>query len=309
MTINNIKYPIGFDKVAKKLVDISNVTDDIKTNFICKECAEDFVAVLNHQTPHFKHKSNSSCKGTSETYLHWLAKEVFKEIKSVDLPELLIDDLQEKQRERFQLVYNKIIDSNIPELLRVKFKKELKRNLTEGKVLKIENIETEKEYKTDLGNVLIDIIATNQIEKVFIEPFFSNPVNNEKKNKLLLIDISTFSIDLKKIIENFGHNFTIQILKMNLISENLKKWVYIRENDFKEYLNNYENYLYDEIKKFSPYIELYENISMDISDIETKKVDLNHKLIIIRSEISELEREIDDLNTQRDNIFLDYELK
>ncbi|MEE9407301.1 MAG: hypothetical protein V3V28_04405 [Polaribacter sp.] len=309
MSENYIKYPTAFNKLTEKLVNIANATKENKANLICKDCGESFNAVLNYQTPHFRHKPNSSCEGTVESYIHWLTKEVFKEIMVIEVPGLLISDLAEKQREKFQLVYNKIIDPNIPEELRSHFKSELKRNLTEIKVLRIENTVIEKVIKTGLGDIKVDIVTFFKNKNIFFEPFFSNPIDKEKKNKILSTDTTTFSIDLNKFIYNFTQGFSTQELKKYLASDKSKKWEYISKEEFDNCLLSYELYLNDEIKKFSPYIELYQNISKDISSIEKQKVDLNRKLNIISLKISKLESEVDDLNNQRDRIFLDYELK
>lgn len=303
MKRNYIKYPEAFDKLNEKLVNICNTTEENKTNLICKECEENFIAVLNHQTPHFKHKPNSSCEGTVESYIHWLTKEVFKNIEEIEVPKLLIDDLVEKQREKFQLAYNRIIDSKIPEKLRLHFKSKLKRNLTESKTIKIKNTEIEKVFKTVLGDIKVDIVTFNKNKKIFIEPFWSNEINQEKKNKILSINITTFSIDLKTFIYRFTQGFTAEVLKKHLVSYKSKKWVYISEEEFEKYLLSYEKYLYNEIIKFSPYIELYENISKNITEKESKKDDLNTKLTAIESEISKINKEIDNLNNQRDNIW------
>ncbi|WP_146190725.1 competence protein CoiA family protein [Polaribacter aquimarinus] len=298
MLKSNIKYPVAFDSVQEKLIEISKVNIENKENLICKDCNESFVAVLNHQTPHFKHKPKSNCTANFESYVHWVTKELFKEIKSINVPELLIDDLFEKQREKFQLLYNKIIDSNIPEELRFEFKNELKRNLTDAQVLQIDKIETEKEYKTDLGNVLIDIVTLSHNEKVFIEPFFSNPINQEKKNKLSEIDTSTLMLNLFDFIEYFGSNFELETLKKYLISDEGKNWVYIKKEDFDIFLNNYENYLSEEIKRFNPVIVLYENKKEEILKINNKLSKLFNKKDIIEKKISILQNKVYDLGKE-----------
>lgn len=77
------------------------MTNEKRMSIICPICKDNFVAVLNHQTPHFKHKTRVNCSGSLETYIHWLAKEVFKDLGEFEIPQLLIDDLPEKQRQKF----------------------------------------------------------------------------------------------------------------------------------------------------------------------------------------------------------------
>ena len=57
-------------------------------------------------------------------------------------------------------------------------------------------LETEKQYKSDLGNVVIDVIIHSENETFFIEPYYSNPISDEKKKKLIKI----------KRVKTFGFN-------------------------------------------------------------------------------------------------------
>lgn len=155
-------------------------------NLICPECKNNFIAVLNHRKPHFKHKPHSTCLGSPESYLHWLTKEVFKQIKEIEIPELLIDDLPEKPRQKFQNKYNKIIDANIPASFRSIFKKGLKKELSESRKVSIDKYDIEKEFKTKSGPIVVDIVAEINTRKILINPFFSNPVDEEKKEKVIL---------------------------------------------------------------------------------------------------------------------------
>jgi hypothetical protein len=219
---NYIKYPIAFHKQTEKLVDISDVTDDNKTEFICVECKDSFVAVRKHQTPHFKHKPNSSCKGNVESNIHWLTKEVFKEIKEIELPEIFKDNLTYNQRKILDNEVSNLIEKNVPENLHSEFRKGLKKNISESRIFQIEKIEIEKEFKTSLGNVRIDIVTTINNQQLFIEPFFTNQIDDLKKRKLTLIKTPTLSINLCSFIHRFNYNYNLENLKNFLISKNSK---------------------------------------------------------------------------------------
>ena len=123
-----IKYPIAFHKQTESLVNISDVTDDNNRELICFECKGNFIAVRKHQTPHFKHKPNSKCEGNVESYIHWLTKEVFKEITEMEIPEICKDDLTFNQREKLDNQVNRLIEKHVPENLQRKFMNDI--NLT-----------------------------------------------------------------------------------------------------------------------------------------------------------------------------------
>jgi len=124
----SIKYPVAFNQANKKIVPIEKVTKDNRLKLICPVCKDNFIAIINHRNPHFRHKPNTECSGNLESYIHWLTKEVFKQIGELDIPELLIDDLPEKHRQKFQLDFNAILDTNIPYSFQGEFKKGLKAN-------------------------------------------------------------------------------------------------------------------------------------------------------------------------------------
>lgn len=155
MAKNSIKYPIAFNKLTEKLVNISDATND--------------------------NKPNSKCKGNVESYIHWVTKEIFKEITEIELPEIFKDNLTDNQREKLDNQVNKLIEQNVPEILHLKFRKSLKKNLSESRKFQIEKVETEKEFNTSIGNVRIDIVTTINNQKLFIEPFFTNPIDDFKK--------------------------------------------------------------------------------------------------------------------------------
>lgn len=83
----NIISPYAFNKDNKELVHISEVANGAKCNCYCITCGEDLIAKNGGviKRPHFSHSINSECQST-ETLLHFLAKEVFSEINSIYIP-------------------------------------------------------------------------------------------------------------------------------------------------------------------------------------------------------------------------------
>lgn len=296
----SLKYPCAFDNVTNKIVEISQVTKENKANLICPICKEGFVAVINHPTQHFRHKPNTICTGNSETFLHWVVKEIFKDINEFEIPEIYIDDLPENKRQIFQKKKSEILDANIPDSFYSEFKKGLKSFLFNSKKVLINKIKTEEEFETKFGDVVIDIVAYNEDEKIFIEPFFSNPIDKEKKKKLSLINIPTLSINLKSFLESNGEFYIINSLKKYLISKESKTWSNLIDEECDKYIENYENYLIEEIERNKDLIEIHNSKLKKISNlnlvIEKRKKDVS----IIMGKISELEREIKDLEIELD---------
>ena len=95
-----IKYSIAFDIKTNKLVEISDINSTNNKNLICKSCQGELTAVINHNTPHFRHKVD--CGASYETYIHWVCKEIFRTLSKIELPEFLIQDLSSEYRHEFQ---------------------------------------------------------------------------------------------------------------------------------------------------------------------------------------------------------------
>lgn len=292
MSKNYIKYPIAFHKQSEKLIGISDVTDENKTELICKECKEGFIAVRKHQTPHFKHKPNSKCKGNVETYIHWITKEVFKEIKEFELPEIYKYNLTENQREKLNNQVNNLIENNVPKNLRFKFSENLKKNISESGIFQIEKVEIEKEYKTSLGNVRIDIVATINNQELFIEPFFTNQIDDFKKRKLLLIEKPTLAINLLSFVQKFDYNYNLENLKNYLISKKSKYWIFNREKKIENYKLDYLNYVSEEIEKKQSDFNLNNLKLKKITELESKIKELEEIIRPTQDEICKLRDKI-----------------
>jgi len=292
-----IKYSIAFDNKTNKLVEISDINSTNNKNLICKSCQGELIAVINHNTPHFRHKVD--CGASSETYIHWVCKEIFRTLSKIELPEFLIQDLSSEYRHEFQAKKNAIIEEKVPVTLRTEFKKVLKKELMESKDYLITKIDSEKKSQSKFGDVKIDIVAYSKDDRIFIEPFLSNPIDIEKEKKLKEIDISTLSIDLNLFIDHYGWDFKLEKLRKYLISKRYKKWSYLNKNTFKEYLLNYEkhillmvDYYKDEINDHKQKIKDIEKLEKEymilkheISQLNTKERKLTSKIKILMEEI------------------------
>ncbi len=298
MMKNYIQFPAAYNNLTEKVVPIEKVTDENKSNLVCPQCKNKFISIINHQTPHFKHKPESTCEGSRESYIHWLAKELFKEIEEFQVPEVFINDLPEKHRQSFQQIYNQTIDQNIPETLRIRFKKELKKNLSEEEIISINLLEIEKEYKTNLGDVQIDIVVNNMGNEMFIEPFYSNPINNEKKEKLSLLFRPTLSVNLKRYIEVYKDYFTTGTLTKYLISKKSKSWVHINENTYAKLIKGYERYLLEVIELNKEVIDQYKSELEKITKLESEIDNKYNKINCLEKEIDKMKNEIDKLKDE-----------
>jgi hypothetical protein len=293
-----IKYPIAFNKETKKLVYISNVVNDDKNDLICLECKESFIAILKHQTPHFKHKPNSKCIGNVESYIHWVTKEVFKEIKEIEVPRIFKDNLTNSQRKKIDNQVNSLIEEHVPKNLHLKFRKNLKKNISESRTLKIENIETEKEFKTTIGNIRVDIVATISNQQLFIEPFYTNPIDETKKGKITHLKTPTLSINLLSFISKFNYSYSLEDLKKFLISKRSKTWVFNRENKIEKYIKEYIKYVLEKIEEEQN--EFNKNFSKleRITELKKKVEKLEDQIRPTQNEIGKTRDEIRKINNE-----------
>ncbi len=298
MTKNNIKYPIAYNKLTKELVNISDVTEHNKTHLICKDCEGVFISYLNHKTPHFKHKSITNCEKV-ESYIHWVTKEVFRNIDTIKLPKIFKTDLTETQRKELKTAIDNLINDKVPETLHIYFWRNFKKNITENIEFKIDEVEIEKPYTTRLGNIKVDIVANINNQELFIEPYFTNPIDNLKKEKLIQHGTPTIAINLVLFIEKFGYGYTIENLTKYLISIEGKSWVYFRENQIKNHISKYLGYVKEEIEKNKNIIEKHNTktkeivrLKKELKILEDKIKPTVEKISDIREDIWNLEKEI-----------------
>ena len=297
---NSVKFPAARHIQTGKMTSIKEVNYEERLNFVCPDCEKSFVAVLNIKTPHFKHKPNSACTGSFESNIHWLTKEIFKTIKRYVIPEVKIENLPEKQRQKFQLRFNEILEL-IPEKLRPKFRDVFKREFIDEREIIVGRIEIEKVFKTDLGNICVDIISYSENETIFIEPFYSNQITTEKKKKLSKLRVQTLSIDLIKFLNyNNRLNFNIQKLEDYLVSKESKEWTLTNVENFDKHLENYEKHLLELIEFNKSSIDWH---NLQLNEISKLKTQINKKTQIeykISNEIKELKNKICEIEKELD---------
>ena len=291
-----IKYSIAFNNNTNKLVEIHNLTSTNNKNLICKGCEGELIAVIKHNTPHFRHKGE--CNASSETYIHWVCKEIFRTLSKIELPEFLIQDLSSEYRHEFQAKKNAIIEEKVPVTLRTEFKKVLKKELVESKDYLITKIDIEEKYKSKFGDVKIDIVACSKDNIIFIEPFLSNPISEEKEKKLKEIDITTLSIDLNPFIVHYSWDFKLEVLRKYLISKLYKKWSYLNKNTFKEYLLNYEKHILSMVDYYKDEINDHEEKIEHIEELEKDYTKLSYEINSRKIKFDELSNEINKLKNE-----------
>lgn len=300
----DVKYPIAFDSLNEELVDIGSVSERNKVHTTCPECGSRFIAVINHRTPHFKHYGDYECTGTVESYIHRIVKELFKRVSNFELPELLIKDLPEEYLRNFYAMQTSLLDSNIPLSQQRKFVNGLKKNLTPVKEVVVDCVEVEKTIKTPLGEIRVDVAAHIGSKVFFIEPFFSNPIDDVKKEKIKVTNTPTLSISLLEFVRFKKLNFSLSDLKQWLFIDNSKDWVYLNDELYQKHINNYKRYLRNEIEKYKRSI-----MSKEISELKKKNVERENeidyfkiKIEAIRGQISKTDEQIDKLMKDLDEL-------
>ena len=66
-----------------------------------------------------------------------------------------------------------------------------------GVIFQIEKIETERYYKTPLGGVRIDIVTTINNQELFIEPFFTNQIDEIRRLLCPWVHLCFFDYSIK----------------------------------------------------------------------------------------------------------------
>lgn len=300
--INNIKLPIALEKDTDKLVNVKDVENGLKCNCYCKFCKEDLEAVnnvKNKRTAHFRHRAQSNCKSNYETYIHWLAKEVFKDLKHFKIPKIEINDIEDEDG-----AVLKSINANVKNLFKkyaVPFR--AIRNFERIKLIKdIKEVEIdkcfiEKHFKTPLGDIIVDIVVESNGKIFFIEPYYTNPIDINKLMKIKSINYTTIAINLLGFNRNRGVNFTIEEFRDYLTNfTNIKEWKFIKKEAISILEKQYCNKVEQEIQKLKPQFNLIYQGVKQIKELEKEK---DAKINILGKEIHELEKL---LKSKRENI-------
>lgn len=297
---NKIKYPISISSETNQLIHISEVSSGY--NCYCFHCKKEMIAVNNPENkvaPHFKHKPGSNCVANFETYIHWLAKEILsKNLQEIELPAI-------NSRELFYYDYavTEMRDSilkkyNVPDEFRTFFNKSY--TLQESKTEKIKSFSIEKEYITILGNIRVDFVLESDQFPLFIEPFFTNKIDGEKKKKIELLDISTISINLAPFGCPNGYDFSLMQLEAYIKSPQSKYWIYVRTAKRKKLVESFKKKLVNDITLLKDDIYKFHSVQNEIGGLEKSKDPLRRQItkisINIENKKSELKSILDKVN-------------
>jgi len=293
-----IKYPIAYNIETKGLVNISDVTSENKKDLICFECKEHFNCILNHDTPHFRHKPGSNCPGNVESYLHWLTKECFKLIKEIELPEIFISNLSQADQKELKNEIDVILEQNVPDNLIFDFRKNLKKSLSKSGKYQIQKVNTEEQFKSEIGTVQVDVVAMINDKNLFIEPHYTNPIHPEKLKKLELIGTPTLSITLLPFIQKFNSKYTVNDLCNYLVSNAGKYWTFNKKETVQKLIRNYLKYIKVEISKNQEHFNIHLAKIEKLRELENEVKVLQKKISPTEKKIWQLRKEMQDLKKE-----------
>jgi hypothetical protein len=230
-------FPLALKKQTNTLVHVNDVENGLKCLCYCFACGSDLIAVNNGkiQTSHFRHVIDANCNFVAkyESYVHWLSKLVLQNITSIKLPAINLGNLNVdryvhdkmnetlKQRLIIEGIFDDINQNEISfynAILQPQFE------------IKIDKCDLEQTRMSQLGSVRIDAVINASGNELFIEPFWTNPIDSVKILALKDLDISTISIDLFEFVKRKTQYFTFEELS-NFIKDNVssKKWVFVKE--------------------------------------------------------------------------------
>ena len=299
--MNQLTYPIAYHREADVLVEATKDTPKGKNyTYICRDCNEEMTFVPGKKVrAHFKHKPGSQCQGSVETFVHWVTKEILLKEKKIKLPpvlgiDLLSDKTNKKYREKIKLLLEREGLSKVTfynELSLPKFKIDKKALAREKALVKFDNVNIEKRYKTKKGDVIVvDVVGEVGGREIFIEPFYTSPLTDYKRAKLRDVNNSCISIQLCDYLLKNGHyDYSIPELTRFIVDDtSCKKWEYINAE--------VEERLVD---------ALISNLIVDLKEklVESKKKAISLSALKEKEEKeNKLIKQIDVLSNQSDNL-------
>lgn len=285
-----IKISIAKERNTHKLVNAKDVPNGLECNCYCDKCKENLVAVNREikQKAHFRHTPNSECEFNKnyESYIHWLSKELIKDLDSICLPQIRSMDLMSNSGAILEQRIFTFLDQNGLEDLRNNFFNDEQNIfyhrtilLQEPSKIKIDKCLIEKEEKSKLGKIRVDIILLCQNQKLFIEPFFTHQIDEEKRAKVRALNVSTLSINLRSFILGNEYLFTIEEFKYFLIHDlESKKWQYIRDSKVERLiLNLLSNIWPKSIQEIKEVLKQNDLIASTIADNNMKIKNLSNE--------------------------------
>lgn len=202
----SVQFSLGLNKTDGKIYHISEVENGIACNCKCPVCGTDLIAKNRGQIVeyHFQHANSQDCTHGYETALHLLAKQIIAEEKKIKIP-----------CDKLEINPTNNID---PEVVK-RYKKEI--IFFEERYLNVDEVKLENRVDDIIPDIIVDIAG----KKIFIEIIVSNPLTEEKIQKVKNLNYSLLAIDLSEL----PRDITKTKLK-NIIVDNIdcKRWIYIK---------------------------------------------------------------------------------
>lgn len=152
----------------------------------------------------------------------------------------------------------------------------------------IESCEPEFTFKSNLGVIKVDVKIESKGQKLLVEPFYTNPVDGTKKQKIRNIDESVISINLGPFGPGKNFYFTLKEFKKYVLNEtNLKTWIHIKCKKIKYLERKYLNKIDEQLVNSKEFFNKYEKFKQKIINEEAK-------LDPIKTEITNLEKKLSD---------------
>jgi len=215
-----------------KLLHINEVKQGLECECLCPNCKARLIArkgkIKEH---HFAHETKE-CDITiaQETALHFMAKEILSESKTINLPKVVLRDefafMDEIEYYKLGLWRSSIITkSNLY----------FTYNKYSNNIRKITSIELEKYME----NIKPDIIMNIENKQLLIEIAVTHFIDDVKKAKIYDKHIPTLEIDLSTFKEKINAVDKNELKKILIKESNYKNWIYYEniQNDYEEAKN------------------------------------------------------------------------
>lgn len=298
---NNIKIPIALSKATNKLVNVKDVPNGLACNCYCASCKTDLIAVNMEvkQKAHFRHSSDSNCEHNNyyESYIHWLTKEVFKEIDKVQLPPIRVLNLREGSDSyvKFMTEIKTFFEANNLKSESANYGAFYNIMLQQKSEIGIKNVKTEESFQSQYGNIIVDIVVTIEKQHLFIEPFFTSKIDDFKFKKLVNLNVSVISIDLMNYVKGNKFLFTIEDFRNFLVNDmDSKCWEYVRRERVEALTRMFFNKLDKVIKEHKTVIQKNKDSTKAIEEMKKRKIELMKEIYKIDKEIDKRDKSIID---------------
>ena len=175
-----------------EIVYIDDVERGMKCECTCPGCGERLIARKGQKRiHHFAHQSDS-CEYGYETSLHLAAKDILSSAKTLTLPPTYS-------------LFPHTLSGDDPSL--------------EARRIHIDHVELERRF----GSVVPDIVIYSNGKQLFVEIFVTHKIDEEKREKIKALEISTIEIDLSATERTITREALSSLLLYDCPE---KKWVY-----------------------------------------------------------------------------------